>query len=301
MRDALLSSEWLAWLLSRAAAYLPSAHTQRELAKLALILSIIVVFEIAARKNWRIRYGSRNFCIDAAYYIFYYSGIYHYLIFTWLYAALISLTSNVAPWLQLNLLVGLPPALQILAVVVVFDFVGYWSHRLRHSSRLLWAFHTVHHSQTKLTPMANYRIHFVDETVLRLCAFIPFQILGPGIAIWLWVDLAMAWILLVQHSEWSWTYGRLGRLVVSPAFHRQHHSTDVRLQNRNFAMLFSFWDDLFGTAERRLPPPAEHGLAGQPIAETLRGQVWQPFVDAARALRREEPMAAPRSGQSGAE
>jgi hypothetical protein len=49
---------------------------------------------------------------------------------------------------------------------------------------------------------------------------------------------------------------------ISPRFHRMHHSTDERMQNRNFGGVFSFWDDVFGTAERRAPPPAQHGLSG---------------------------------------
>ena len=106
-------------------------------------------------------------------------------------------------------------------MVLVSDFVGYWSHRWRHSSKLLWTFHSIHHSQTNLTIVSNYRFHVVDETLLRLWLFIPFQMLGTGLALWLWLDLIMAWILYVQHSEWKWTYGRLGYIFVSPAFPSQ--------------------------------------------------------------------------------
>ena len=134
--------------------------------------------------------------------------------------------------------------------------------------------------------MTNYRFHFVDETVLRLCLFIPFQMLGTTLEVWLWLDFILAWVLLLQHSEWDWTYGPLGRVFVSPAFHRIHHAKDERLHNCNYAMLFSFWDDLFGTAERSVSPPAEHGLAGNPVPETVLGQIVYPFVLIAREFRR---------------
>jgi sterol desaturase/sphingolipid hydroxylase (fatty acid hydroxylase superfamily) len=192
----------------------------------------------------------------------------------------------------MNLLGSMHPVLQVITMIIVFDFIGYWSHRWRHSNSFLWAFHSVHHSQTVLTPMTNYRFHFVDETLLRLWIFIPFQILGQGIEMWLVVHFIINWILLLQHSEWNWTYGRFGWVFVSPAFHRIHHSKDERQHNANYAMLFSFWDDLFGTAERKAPPPAEHGIAGDPVPETFWGQLLYPFREIART-RRPAPSEAP--------
>ena len=186
----------------------------------------------------------------------------------------------------MHLMADVSPMVQAVTVIVTADFFGYWSHRLRHAINILWSFHTIHHSQTVLTIMTNYRFHFVDETVLRLCLFIPFQMLGTTLEMWLWLDFAAAWILLLQHSEWDWTYGPFGRIFVSPAFHRIHHARDERLHNSNYAMLFSFWDDLFGTAERTVPPPAEHGLAGNPVPETVLGQIVYPFVLVAREFRR---------------
>ena len=275
---------WLVWFASRAEVYL--SLTLRDYAKLGLVLAVTVVLEIAARKNWRVRYGSRNFRIDLLYFVFYYGGFYHLFLFVWIYKALHALVTAYAPWLQLNLMASMPPVLQMITIIMVSDFVGYWNHRWKHSNRYLWAFHSIHHSQTKLTIVSNHRFHVVDETLLRLWLFIPFQILGTGVAMWLWLDFLMAWVLYLQHSEWNWTYGRLGRVLVSPVFHRKHHAKDERLYNSNYSMLFSFWDDLFGTAERIAPPPAQHGIAGDPVPESWLGQLAYPFIEIARDLRR---------------
>jgi sterol desaturase/sphingolipid hydroxylase (fatty acid hydroxylase superfamily) len=273
----------LTWFASRAEVYLST--TSRDYAKLGLVLAVTIVLEIAARKNWRVRYGSRNFRVDLFYFLFYYGGFYHLLLFTWMYKALHALVSAYAPWLQLNLMASMPAGFQMLTIIMVSDFVGYWNHRWKHSNRFLWAFHSIHHSQTKLTIVSNHRFHVVDETLLRLWLFIPFQILGTGVAMWLWLDFLMAWVLYLQHSEWNWTYGRLGHVLVSPVFHRKHHAKDERLYNSNYSMLFSFWDDLFGTAERALPAPAEHGVAGDPVPESWLGQLAYPFIEIARDLR----------------
>jgi len=282
--------DWLeTWVLraeSFLQAFISNPATLFDYVKLAVVLGVTVVLEIAARRNWRIRYGSRNFRVDMLYFVFYYGGFYHLFFFYWLYKVLHGLVVAYAPWLQLDLLASMSPPLQMITMITVSDFVGYWNHRWKHSNRHLWSFHSIHHSQTKLTIVSNHRFHFVDETLLRLWIFIPFQILGTSVATWMWLDFLMAWILYLQHSEWNWSYGRLGRIFVSPAFHRKHHSRDERLQNSNYAMLFSFWDDLFGTADRKSPIPTEHGLAGDPVPEGWFRQFVYPFAEIARDIRR---------------
>ena len=163
-------NEWLSWFFSRFDAYVLSGTGMKNFALPLTIISVTIGLEIAARKNWRVRYGSRNFRVDVLYYVFYYGGIYHLLFFVWMYRGLASLVSEHAPWLQMNLMASVPPAWQIVTLVFVSDFVGYWSHRWRHSNRYLWAFHSIHHSQTILTPMANYvtlAVHPVPDSGLR--------------------------------------------------------------------------------------------------------------------------------------
>ena len=53
----------------------------RDYLKLAVVLAVTVVLEIAARKNWRVRYGSRSFRVDLLYFVFYYGGFYHLFFF----------------------------------------------------------------------------------------------------------------------------------------------------------------------------------------------------------------------------
>jgi sterol desaturase/sphingolipid hydroxylase (fatty acid hydroxylase superfamily) len=277
---------WLEWLVSRIEWFIFNTQLLRDVSKLGLVLAVTVLLEIASRKDWKLRYGSRAFRVDFLYFVFYYGGFYHIFFFTWLYTTLERVVVAYAPWMKLNLLSSMPAALQVITMILVAEFVGYWSHRWRHSNSFLWAFHSIHHSQTTLTAVTNYRFHFVDETLLRLWLFIPFQILGTGLALWLWVDFLMAWILLAQHSDWNWSYGRLGRVFVSPRFHRIHHAKDERLHNCNYSMLFSFWDDLFGTADRTSPVPVEHGIAGDPVPEGWLGQFVYPFAEIARNIRR---------------
>lgn len=278
------------WLLERGLAFLLDERAKQTYITLISIFSITLLMEIVLRKNWRARYAAKSFRLDVLYFLFYYGGFYHLLVFIPLYSVLTAGVRTYAPGLQMNLLQSVSPVWQLAIAVVVTDVVGYFVHRLKHSVPFLWNFHAVHHSQEQLTVMTNYRFHVVDETLTRLAAFIPFQMLGTDFRIWLAVDFAMAWILLLQHTEWNWTYGKLGRLIVSPRFHQIHHSTPAEHQNRNFSMLFSVWDDLFGTAERTAPMPARFGIAPDHMPETFFGQFAWPFVRLVRQWRPTAPI-----------
>jgi hypothetical protein len=71
-----------------------------------------------------------------------------------------------------------------------------------------------------------------------------------------------------------WTYGRLGRVFISPACHRIHHSATGRL-DINLGTVFAIWDVLFLVALALLT--TRHLLvvlgAAAPMAGTIVGFV----------------------------
>jgi sterol desaturase/sphingolipid hydroxylase (fatty acid hydroxylase superfamily) len=282
--------EWfLRW--ARAQVTFPAARGHLILAG---ILLATILLEVFARRDWKVRYGGRAFRVDVLYYAFYYLGFYHLFVFKPLYLLMTGAVTRYVPGLQMHLVSGLSPGWQLLSLILVSEVVGYWGHRWLHTNGVLWRFHSIHHSQTRLSVMTNYRFHFVDETFRRVLMFVPAQMFGYRVDVWLWADLIMAWLLLLQHSEWDWDYGPLGWVFVSPIFHRKHHSTDEALNYRNYGMLFTFWDDLFGTAERLRPAPTEYGLAGERVPESFFAQQLWPFLRLLRGSR--EPVADPVPG-----
>ena len=74
---------WLEALVLRAGSFLVTFITSpsilNDYIKLGVVLAVTILLEIAARKNWRVRYGSRNFRVDMLYFVFYYGGFYHLL------------------------------------------------------------------------------------------------------------------------------------------------------------------------------------------------------------------------------
>ena len=51
----------------------------------------------------------------------------------------------------------------------------------------------------------------------------------------------------VRHTHLPISFGPLNHVVLCPHWHQLHHSNDPRHYDKNFGLLFSFWDRLFGT------------------------------------------------------
>jgi sterol desaturase/sphingolipid hydroxylase (fatty acid hydroxylase superfamily) len=51
----------------------------------------------------------------------------------------------------------------------------------------------------------------------------------------------------VRHTHFKISFGPLNSVLLCPHWHQLHHSVDPRHYDRNFGLLFSFWDRWFGT------------------------------------------------------
>jgi sterol desaturase/sphingolipid hydroxylase (fatty acid hydroxylase superfamily) len=67
-------------------------------------------------------------------------------------------------------------------------------------------------------------------------------------------------------------------LIVSPVFHKIHHSADEREYNGNYGRVFSLWDAMFGTFVRSsTTTQRQYGVSGMDVPETLTAQFIHPF------------------------
>jgi len=149
--------------------------------------------------------------------------------------------------------------------------------RARHGVRPLWAFHSVHHTQTQLTFLSANRIHFFEQLYVGVLMIVPAFLLGIPQPRWLPILFVQIFSETVQHARLNWTFGRLHRLVVSPAAHAVHHSIDAGEHHSNFGRVFLLWDVLFGTfvpAEERV---RRFGVDGMEVPERLTAQLVHPF------------------------
>ncbi len=221
------------------------------------------------------RYRTRNFALDVLYTLFYKGGFYTILV---LAAATNALESRLA-FLQLNLLRGLPWWLGLAIFWVAGDFVTYWWHRLQHSNRFLWAFHSVHHSQEQMTLLTASRRHPLENLSMDVLLYVVIfhMVLGIPTRGWMPLGVFITCLSAMQHAQVSWRFGPLHRVFVSPSFHAYHHSVEARHANANYAFVFSFWDYLFGTAVTEPQPPARYGVAGLDMPEGVIAHLVHPF------------------------
>jgi sterol desaturase/sphingolipid hydroxylase (fatty acid hydroxylase superfamily) len=143
-----------------------------------------------------------------------------------------------------------------LQYLLLFDFVDYLIHRAQHRFGWWWQLHALHHSQRQMTLWSDHRNHLLDD-VLRDAVFVAVALavgIGPGqfVAVVACTQLLES----LSHANVRLAFGSvLGRLLVSPAYHRLHHRIGLghesagpgTLGGHNFAVLFPVWDLLLRT------------------------------------------------------
>lgn len=224
----------------------------------------------------------------------------------------------VATWLYFQLFdhYGLPPAAGTLlpdwAVVTGFtlwfflldDFARYYLHRLLHRWPMLWAFHKMHHSARVLTPLTVLRTHPVEGVLFSLRSVLV-QGLSIGLFKFFFASQVDLYTVLgvnvivfafnvagsnLRHSHvpihyWPW----LEKILISPAQHQIHHSTEVRHFDTNFGAVLAIWDRMGGSLHRSEPGVGlSFGLSKhpEPAEQRLSVLYLQPFKDVAGSMRK---------------
>ncbi len=244
------------------------------------MLLFLIIYSI--ERCYRVRtskYKSRNFLHDICYWIYGRSDLSRIL----LTASLFKFLSSRLAFIEITSLRSLPVLVRFSIYFIFADFLTYWLHRWQHSSRVLWAFHSMHHSQEQLTFATSMRTHPVDDFIITTFSFVPLMLLGQPVRLWLPVYFAMEFLIAILHSEIPWRFGPLYRVFVSPTFHSFHHSISPEHHNQNFGRLLSIWDYLFGTAVREQTRPGVYGLQDCKMP-TLASQLCSPFIHLYRGM-----------------
>jgi hypothetical protein len=84
-------------------------------------------------------------------------------------------------------------------------------------------------------------------------------------------------LVTFPHANLNWRLGPLGRIIVSPAYHRLHHARDLGERGTvNFGFVLVVWDQLARRAEFPLGgPPVLTGIAGRPVPIEQAGRLDQ--------------------------
>jgi sterol desaturase/sphingolipid hydroxylase (fatty acid hydroxylase superfamily) len=175
------------------------------------------------------------------------------------------LTAN-APWLEVGWFASWPTWIVVGVTLIAMDGCNWLSHVAEHRVRCLWRVHAVHHSQEELSVLTTFRTHPLVHAVSFFAATIPVVVLvgsRPLAPILITIYLCLG---ALPHANVPWTFGPLGKVIVSPAYHRMHHAADGPY-DVNFGIVLPWWDRLAGCALFPQPdaPLIRTGLAGRPL------------------------------------
>jgi sterol desaturase/sphingolipid hydroxylase (fatty acid hydroxylase superfamily) len=173
---------------------------------------------------------------------------------------------------------GFPVWLQIVFALLLSDFVRWFHHFVRHKVPLFWQFHAIHHSQREMNFFTCLRVHPFDRLAARIVSFIPFamflpsEIAVPTLVGWHFV---LKWHERLYHANIRTDFGPLRWIFVTPQSHRIHHSSLPQHQDKNFGVVFSIWDRMFGTQyDGRRDEYPETGVADPHVPEVTSLTPW---------------------------
>lgn len=151
--------------------------------------------------------------------------------------------------------------LAMLVATMITDFFQYWFHRLLHENRALWQIHVLHHSDEHMNVTTAQRSHVFELLLTPIFITLPMALLFklPPVTI-ATVSLIPYAYLFFTHANLRVGYGPFWWLLVSPDYHRIHHSIETQHRDKNFANWFPIWDIVFGTSWK--PGPGENPRMG---------------------------------------
>jgi sterol desaturase/sphingolipid hydroxylase (fatty acid hydroxylase superfamily) len=173
----------------------------------------------------------------------------------------------------------LPFPVAFVLALVIADFFGYASHRLRHTF-VLWRLHAVHHAPEELFALTAAHLHPFDEIIDTIFIGVPVLLLGFPLPVYAVLGPAFVLHTLLLHANVGWSFGPLGFVLASPRFHRRHHARD--LPPANFGGVLAIFDVAFGTFEMpEADVVATFGVPARDVPASVIGQMVYPF----RSLR----------------
>ena len=215
-----------------------------------------------------------------------------------------SLTSFAGPMAPTSLDPWVVTLIMTVTLYLAYEFAYWLDHYLCHTIPFLWEFHRVHHEAEVLTPLTNNRVHPVDTLVFANITAIVTGLVngvmtfgfGQKAAELTFFDanaiLVVASFLVVQlqHSHvWIPFTGVWGRLLMSPAHHQIHHSTNPLHYNKNMGSCLSVFDWMFGTLH--MPEKKRERITfgigdGEVTEHTVSQELMRPVTALAGEARR---------------
>lgn len=212
---------------------------------------------------------ARGHCHDVLFAVF--NAIVVLPVLTAITLSFVEVVRGAVPWIVLPHVGLLPRWGVVIVILVAMDFCNWLVHLANHRFGLLWRFHELHHSQEDLNALTVFRTHPLIH-VSYLLAVVPGVVLLANGAMPTTLLTIYGGVVAFAHSNTNLGFGPLGRIFVSPNFHRIHHRLRGA-QGVNLGFVLTVWDQLFHRAVFPTPETirAATGLPGRPLRVEQEG------------------------------
>lgn len=140
--------------------------------------------------------------------------------------------------------------LELLIVMLFFDFAIYWQHVFFHHWPWLWRLHRLHHSDKTFDYSLSIRFHPLEILISMLYKSVLIILVGASPLSMLVFEVVLNAMALFNHGNIN-IKGKLDHalrwVIVTPDMHRIHHSVYPKETNSNYSFNLSIWDRLFGS------------------------------------------------------
>ena len=223
---------------------------QRPLERMAILVGGLMLFWIIEGaiplfplryKKTKLRHAGVNFVFT----------VIHLIIHTFLAVVIIKLSDwcataqfGIVYWTNANIL------LTIIIGVLALDFSSWLVHLVMHKVPLLWRFHLIHHSDTKVDVTTGLRHHPGDSLLRGLFFLLLIFISGaPMYSVMIYQTLVVL-ATAFTHANISLPVKldkALSWVLISPNMHKVHHHWKQPYTDSNYGAVFSLWDRILGT------------------------------------------------------
>ncbi|MBL4692836.1 MAG: sterol desaturase family protein [Magnetovibrio sp.] len=146
--------------------------------------------------------------------------------------------------------VAWPNWIEMIVAITIMDFTIWGQHILAHKLPWFWRLHLVHHSDQDYDVTTGARFHPFEIIISLGIKFGIIAITGASPIAVLLFEITLNGMAIFNHANVRLPLALdriLRRVVVTPDFHRVHHSVIVKETNSNYGFFLSIWDLTFGT------------------------------------------------------
>jgi sterol desaturase/sphingolipid hydroxylase (fatty acid hydroxylase superfamily) len=143
---------------------------------------------------------------------------------------------------------GLGTIASFILSLLVLDLAIYIQHRVFHRVPILWLLHRVHHSDESFDVTTALRFHPLEILLSFLFKWCLISSFGISVQAFLTFEVILNFSAMFNHSNFKLPKNIefiLSMILVTPSYHRVHHSLERDHINSNYGFCLSFWDRIF--------------------------------------------------------